>query len=278
MSESPEPNAVAPLPDFNTDLPSYYPVHLSLKMTTDFAPHLYVKQIDEQLVTVRNSVDRFLKYMTSNVHLFQDENATKFLGAQRQNYADLLMLKHKLLNYQDSFKSTQRNIIESRRNEPDLSLENLDFYRNMDKENFADSVALTLDNTLGSDDAFTQTLHADSVYQFLKNALFVIENPEYPLPDESTDEELAVSGGKVSLKDPLSMDYFSEPVISLRCQHVFESKYIRQQLEHNSKIKCPITGCQADLTARDLKDDRLMALRIKVFQARAKKREQRVRI
>lgn len=100
-------------------------------------------------------------------------------------------------------------------------------------------------------------------YKYLKNIIFIIEHPEDPIPDEQDDDEINVFGGKISLKDPISLSFFTNPVYSINCKHTFEKNNILKYLE--SSKKCPINGCNAFLNTTDLKSDILMKIRTKVF-------------
>ncbi|QBM85547.1 Zinc-finger-containing protein [Metschnikowia aff. pulcherrima] len=264
-------------PNFETDLPTYFPLHLSLRINSDFTQIHVSKQIDGKLQSARKVTEKFIDYVSVNPHLLQDANTTQFFLMQTESYKELLRSKYLLEHYQKIFNAAKHTFVEGRRSEANLNLENYQFYRGVEKENFADGIISQLDNLFLVED-FENYLKTNMLYQYLKHVGFILENPEDPLPDDSKDDELAVSGGKISLKDPISMEYFTEPVQSLKCLHVFEKKYIYQQLGHRPQIHCPITGCDALVTSRDLKDDKLMALRVKVSQARVKTREQRVRI
>lgn len=95
----------------------------------------------------------------------------------------------------------------------------------------------------------------------MKQVLFLFKNPEDAIPDETEDDELNVSGGKISLKDPLTLNYFVKPVKSKRCNHVYEELSILLHL--NTQRVCPISGCSAVLTRNDLILDKLMLIRIR---------------
>ncbi|SGZ52064.1 CIC11C00000002898 [Sungouiella intermedia] len=256
-------------PNFESDLPTYFPLHLSLRVNTEFSAHQLLNQIDDRLVILRKNTDGFLTYLSENSHLLQDNRCNNYLSNQLQALKKLLLSKYRLQALQSLLKAAHREFVESRRQELDLSLDNYYIYKDVTKQNFADKI---VDELAQEDDtSYESLLKGDSMYQFFKNALFVVENPEDPLPDEQNDDEVAVAGGKISLKDPLSLNYFVEPVSSRKCHHIYEKKHIMRQFQDNLPINCPVIGCTAKLQAADLLDDKLMALRVKVFLSRTKK-------
>lgn len=261
------------LPNFEAGLPAYFPVHLNFRVNTDFAQIQLLGQIDSKLLAMRKVGESFLSDVSENPDLLKDPKCLEFLEKQADSFAKLLLSKFKLQLLQNTLKSAHRGLVESRRQEQDLSLDNYHVYKDVVKENFADSIIASLDEN----DNFDNILRADPSYQYFKNARFVLLNPEDPLPDDMTDEELAVAGGKISLKDPLSLNYFVNPMISRKCNHVYEKEHILRLLEGHSQINCPVTGCSAHLTSNDLRDDKLMTLRVKVYLAN-KKREQHLAV
>ncbi|GEQ72494.1 hypothetical protein JCM33374_g6181 [Metschnikowia sp. JCM 33374] len=171
-----------PIPNFCDDLPTYFPLHSSLRINTDSSHFSFLKQTDERLLGIRKVPAWGSTITTLSARPRKRISAIRWCRSWTQS------------------PTRQRRF---------------------------------------------QT-KADPTYQYLSNVGFVLENPEDPLPDDTTDDELAVSGGKISLKDPLSLDFFTEPVMSKTCKHVFEDKYIRQQLQGHAYIHCPITGCEAE--------------------------------
>lgn len=264
-------------PNFDTDLPRYFPVHLSLRVNTEFSSVLLLNQIDDQLLMLKRTTDQYLDYVGSNPQLVSKPECTRFLNTQLTSFVQLFGAKFRLQTLQSALKTAHREFVDSRRHEQDLSLANYHVYQDVDKANFADRIVDELHETLEGPNklSFDEILRADSMYQYLKNAQFVLENPEDPIPEDQENEELAVAGGKISLKDPLSLNYFVEPMISRKCGHVFEREHIMKLLEAHLQINCPVTGCQARVSRADLREDKLMALRVKVHRARDRPRREK---
>lgn len=256
-------------PNFETDIPSYFPVHLRLRVNTEFSDSKLLNVIDDRIATVRRNTEVYLSFLIENPHLLHNSSCEEYLNKQVQAYKKLLVSKCRLHALQMSLKSAHREFVESRRQELDLSLDNYYVYKDVTKQNFADKIVAELSESDGAND-----FQADSSFLFLKNALFVLQNPEDPLPDDVNDDDVAVAGGKISLKDPLSLNYFVQPVTSRKCNHAFEKQHIMRLIRESGRVNCPVTGCSAIITKEDLEDDKLMALRVKAFLAQTERRDQ----
>lgn len=261
-------------PNFESDIPTYFPVHLSLRVNTEFSATQLLNQIDDRIISVKKSAELYLTYLSQNAHLLQDSHSGEYLTKQLRAFKKLLLSKYRLQALQSSLKTAHREFVESRRQEQDLSLDNYYIYKDVTKKNFADRIVNDLkESEEANDSSFEDILRADTSFQYLRNALFVLQHPEDPLPDELRDDDVAVAGGKISLKDPLSLNYFVEPVSSRRCNHVYEKQHIMRLFQEDVPINCPVTGCSATIRSDDLRDDELMALRVKAFLAQDNKKE-----
>lgn len=258
------------------EFPAYVPVHPDVKPNTEFGSLLLLREIDERLLSIKNSTESFINYITTSPHLAEKEGFKVFSTQMLEAYEKFYTSKVKLQVLQQALKDLHRELVDSRRSALQLTLSNYDMCKELMKRNFADSFGDKIDEIMKEKmgQHTQELLHRDPGYTFMKNALFVLQHPEDPLQDEQADEELAVEGGKISLKDPLSMNYFSDPVVSKKCSHVFEREHILRLIRATrEKYACPVTGCDAYLTESDLLPDKLMKLRVKVYMGRAKKRD-----
>lgn len=258
-----------PIPDFTQETPTYFPVHLSLRISTDFTHTQLTREIDDKITILKKLTTDFLEdvsFASRNAELIQE-----FLQTQTNAYAKLVETKFHLHDFQSSLRQAQTSLHNTRRVEDDISIENYRTYCEMDKDNFADAIISDIDEK--AIESHESILKADLWYQYVRNAYFVLQHPEDPLPDDQADEELAMEGGKISLKDPLSLNYFVDPVMSVSCKHVFEKEHIMRLLAKETNLKCPITGCVAMITKKELLPDLLMGLRVKAHKAKEKTRE-----
>lgn len=96
-------------------------------------------------------------------------------------------------------------------------------------------------------------------------------------PDD--DDEVAIARERTSLKCPLTLVQFVDPVTSTKCPHSFEKEAIQGMLSSSSltipapegsghkrvkAVKCPV--CEVQLSAEDLKDDLVLVRRVKRMQ------------
>ena len=98
-------------------------------------------------------------------------------------------------------------------------------------------------------------------------------------PTAPDDDDVAIAREKTSLKCPLTLVQFVDPVTSTKCPHSFEKEAIHGMLsssqltvpapEGSSRrrvkaVKCPV--CEVQLSADDLKDDLVLVRRVKRMQ------------
>lgn len=264
---------VPEVPDF-TLAPSYFPIHLTLRVNTDFTHTQFQREIDDKIQSLKKVTDAFLDDVAGTSPLPMPTLCEEFLLKQAEAYARLVQSKFRLQTLQNSLRQAHVSLTDSRRLEDDLSLDNYNNYCTLQKQNFADAILGEVEPKVYDALNFSAILKADSWYQYVRNAYFVLQHPEDPLPEDQDDDDVAVEGGKISLKDPLSLNYFVEPMMSVRCKHVYEKEHIMPLIKKDRAIQCPITGCNEEVTRADLLLDSLMLLRVKVHQAREKSRVQ----
>lgn len=265
---------IVSFPDFSLNVPQYFPIHPNLRVNTNFSNSQFQKEIDDRISAIKKITDGFVEDL-ANYPLTQLEEAARFIVQQTHAYAELTRTKFRLLTVQSALRQAHSTIISTQRLEEEITLANYSSYCEMTQDNFADAISKDLEDRLDQAHEYDAVLKADAWYQYAKNSLFVLEHPEDPLPDEQVDEDLAMEGGKISLKDPLSLNYFVDPVISLNCKHVFEKEHIMRLLSREPNMMCPITGCVAQLTRKDFQPDLLMQLRVKSHKAKDKSRQTR---
>jgi hypothetical protein len=64
--------------------------------------------------------------------------------------------------------------------------------------------------------------------------------------DEDSDEDVAISGEKISTKCPLTLMEFVDPITSTKCPHTFEKTAILEMIRGAAgrKVTCPVAGCR----------------------------------
>lgn len=270
-----QPSHVLPI-DFNIQIPAYFPLHLDL--LNDFeriGRSQYNFNIDstlkESINNIINQTEEYLAFSLDETSLTTTDVDAGFLVSNLSTLEQLLKSQHELDIWKRSTDESKAKIRSKRRHETELHFLNLEEYSTrtdlpigvLVNDEYADYKYIHNQET-----SFQTILKMDDSYQYLKNVAFILENPETPLPDEVQDDDLEVAGGKISLRDPMSLNYFQIPVVSKKCSHVYEKDTIYNYLIHNKK--CPVDGCDASLTRNDLKPDKIMTLRVKAYLIKEK--------
>ena len=265
-------------------LPDYVPLKRSLhrEFLNIFSSNIATDPIKPALKQHQEVTNNYLQHILSNEALeFDIDSLRNYLNG----YKNLFYA----FSRQERFsKLTQEPemVAVTERDEGDVDLNSLDEFHMMQGKSFVDQIkqhverANEVTNTTGSD----RLLRKDKFYQLLKNIIFVIENPEEPIPDDiehfrvhendignddagdidsdGDNDELNVSGGKISLKDPMTMNFFVKPKKSTRCGHTYEESSILELFRSGQK-NCPISGCKQQVDLECLEDDVLMLIRVR---------------
>lgn len=250
------------------DLPEYFPLNQSLVKDFERTGRLQTKvdqTIKESINNILSQTEEYLKFLLDDENLTSMDLDSKFFSTNLITLESLLKSQYELGIWKKSVEESKLKIRLKQRQEVELNLESLEYYQNqVDEYHFGDLMKKEYDeyrDIHNQETSFQTILATNDSYKYLKNVAFILQNPQHPLPEEAEDDELEVAGGKISLKDPLSLNYYHTPLISKKCGHIFEQDTIFDYLNNNSK--CPVDGCGAVLTRNDLKPDKIMTLRVK---------------
>lgn len=226
-----------------------------------------VKSSESIPETVKLYLDKILS-SDDEINEGELENLTTILESYERN---LKSRKHFEM-FSNQFRTARTQIKSSSQNQRELTISNIETFRNNDDEPlFSDLIAEPIN------------VEINSSLSFLKHALFIIKNPTEPLPDSNNndgddDDELQIEGGKIDLKCPITLQLFKDPYMSKKCGHTYDAEAIKTTFGTHGQI-CPTPGCPASLLASDFKRDDLMALRVKAFKKQeAKHKESYARV
>ncbi|TKA82837.1 hypothetical protein B0A55_01059 [Friedmanniomyces simplex] len=94
--------------------------------------------------------------------------------------------------------------------------------------------------------------------------------------EDDDDDDIAISRATISIKCPITLQPFKDPLSSRLCSHSFEAAAITELLRNSptrGSVQCPCTGCRETLTKNDLHRDQVLLRKIKRIQ-RAKELEE----
>jgi len=92
--------------------------------------------------------------------------------------------------------------------------------------------------------------------------------------DDDADDDILIGGATHDYKCPLTLKLLEDPVTSEKCKHSFSREAIHSLFANDRTTRCPATGCRAGLTKADLKTNKDLAQRVKVYARRLREREQ----
>ena len=252
------------------DLPPYFPLNQSLVKDFERSARLQTKvdqTIKESISNILSQTKEYLKFLLDDENLTNMDFDSKFFSLNLATLEELLKSQYEIGIWKKSVEESKIKIRLKQRHEAELNLESLEFYQNqVNDDHFGDLVKKEYEeyrDINNQESSFQTVLATNDTYRYLKNVTFILQNPQHPLPEEAEDDELEVAGGKISLKDPLSLNYFHNPLVSKKCGHVFSEETINDYLTNHNK--CPVDGCGAVLTRNDLKPDDIMTLRVKAY-------------
>lgn len=256
------------------ELPNYLPTTTEnlreINNLLSFKDDLTAK-LDEQIKSIKSDVNRFIEFIVTE-NLFNDLSELKqIFDNHGKAVYELLRSKQEADMWRSAFQASRARIHNNMHGEDVLSLQNISHYRESQELTFAQGIDKEFENSKTIEQQRNDLqayVTSNESYKFINNISFILTHPEDPLPDEVEDEEISVAGGKISLKDPISLNYFEHPMKSRRCNHVYEKQHVLQALLDNTiGHQCPVSGCSSRMNANDLIPDELMTLRVKVYLA-----------
>lgn len=103
--------------------------------------------------------------------------------------------------------------------------------------------------------------------KILKVLPYIWNDPTCVIPDlqNPTDEDdLQIEGGKIELTCPITCKPYEAPLISRKCNHVFDRDGIQNYLQGYTTRDCPQAACSQVVSMRDFVRDPIMELRCKI--------------
>ncbi|KAJ1892056.1 hypothetical protein LPJ66_006572 [Kickxella alabastrina] len=112
-----------------------------------------------------------------------------------------------------------------------------------------------------------------ALYREFKQQIWDLKHDGEPMPrlfhaggggEEESDEDLVISGAKLTYKCPVSQSWLIDPMTSKLCGHSFSKDailaYVRSQ--RGGSAKCPVGGCASIISPRDLFSDAVLERKV----------------
>ena len=104
-------------------------------------------------------------------------------------------------------------------------------------------------------------------FKILKVLPYIWNDPTCVIPDlqnPADEDDLQIEGGKIELTCPITCKPYEAPLISRKCNHVFDRDGIQNYLQGYTTRDCPQAACSQVVSMRDFVRDPIMELRCKI--------------
>jgi E3 SUMO-protein ligase NSE2 len=116
----------------------------------------------------------------------------------------------------------------------------------------------------------------DQAAEFLdfKRRVWDVNHTNVPPPrswfeEAPEDDDIVVDQEIQSLKCPLTLQLLEEPVRNSTCPHVYSKAAILEVIRHGKgMVPCPVAGCSARVTEKQLREDKVMARKVREEKAK----------
>ena len=99
--------------------------------------------------------------------------------------------------------------------------------------------------------------------KILKVLPYIWNDPTCVIPDlqnPAGEDDLQIEGGKIELTCPITCKPYEAPLISRKCNHVFDRDGIQNYLQGYTTRDCPQAACSQVVSMRDFVRDPIMAV------------------
>ncbi|QLQ82568.1 hypothetical protein HG537_0H03310 [Torulaspora globosa] len=107
-------------------------------------------------------------------------------------------------------------------------------------------------------------------FKLLEAIAYLWKDPTAMMPDENNDDDVHIEGGKIELCCPITCQDFERPMISKKCNHVFDLQGLQNYFQDYTTRVCPMPGCSLTLSINDFEEDEVMKLRCQIEKVKKK--------
>ena len=97
--------------------------------------------------------------------------------------------------------------------------------------------------------------------------------PENWFSTASQDDDIVINQEIQSLKCPVTLQLLEKPVKNVNCPHVYSLDAIKELVRQGGgRCQCPVSGCQAEVTMQRVREDKVMARKVREERSRLEER------
>lgn len=216
-----------------------------------------------------NIYQQCYKQIDETINQLVDSTSPSTIGIEEQ-VADITSIYKLLSTYESESNSFDEHIKDLKKNFkqssdacPQIDLSTWDKYRT--GELTAPKLSELYLN-MPTPEPATMVNNTDTL-KILKVLPYIWNDPTCVIPDlqNPTDEDdLQIEGGKIELTCPITCKPYEAPLISRKCNHVFDRDGIQNYLQGYTTRDCPQAACSQVVSMRDFVRDPIMELRCKI--------------
>lgn len=258
--------------DVLPDIPDYTP--LNRYILREFESTIQVPVRDDGINdAIRSQLNGGLQDLFEYVECYfendLEEVDTELIETYLKMATETLRAQFELKLFSNAVAEARAQLKADINDNPELRLETLEYFASIDKQGVFTTVKNTYTQAIqGKDQEFERFLKSNPHYEMYRNAAQIIMDPSMVIVQDN-DDDIGISGGKISLTDAVSMKQFEDPRRLVKCGHTFD-KDIVDRIFGKRGSDCPVAGCEYEMTRDDFVPDILMKLRVKVANEKDK--------
>ena len=216
-----------------------------------------------------NIYQQCYKQIDETINQLVDSTSPSTIGIEEQ-VADITSIYKLLSTYESESNSFDEHIKDLKKNFkqssdacPQIDLSTWDKYRT--GELTAPKLSELYLN-MPTPEPATMVNNTDTL-KILKVLPYIWNDPTCVIPDlqnPADEDDLQIEGGKIELTCPITCKPYEAPLISRKCNHVFDRDGIQNYLQGYTTRDCPQAACSQVVSMRAFVRDPIMELRCKI--------------
>jgi E3 SUMO-protein ligase NSE2 len=115
-------------------------------------------------------------------------------------------------------------------------------------------------------------------FQDFKRGVWDIMHKNKPMPENwftstEADDDIVIDHEIQSLNCPITLQLLEKPVKNVNCPHVYSLDAIKELVRQaGGTCRCPVSGCQKQVTMKGVREDKMMARKVREEKVRQEER------